>query len=149
MFGLALSVASTVVLLRALESRGVLESVNGRIAVGWLVVEDLVMVLVLVLLPPLARRRSAATRRHADAPRAAGVWSTARASRSARSALFVALMLVVGRRLFPWLLWQVARTGSRELFTLCVVAAAVGIAYGVGASCSACRSRSARSSPAW
>jgi CPA2 family monovalent cation:H+ antiporter-2 len=61
---------------------------------------------------------------------------------------FIALMLVVGRRLLPWLLWQVARTGSRELFTLCVVAAAVSIAYG-SARCSACRSRWAPSLPAW
>ena len=73
MFGLALSVASTVVLLRALESRGVLDSVNGRIAVGWLVVEDLAMVLVLVLLPPLA----GAARRHARRrPAAATLWRT-------------------------------------------------------------------------
>jgi CPA2 family monovalent cation:H+ antiporter-2 len=123
-FGLALSVASTVVLLKALESRGVLESVNGRIAIGWLVVEDLVMVLVLVLLPALS------------------AWLGGYANAGERSLLttivftlgqvsvFIALMLVVGRRLFPWLLWQIARTGSRELFTLCVIATAVGIAYG-------------------
>ena len=65
----------------------------------------------------------------------------------AKVAAFIALMLVVGRRVFPWLLWLVARTGSRELFTLCVIAAAVGIAT-ARRSCSACRSRSARSSPA-
>ena len=128
-FGLALSVASTVVLLRALESRGVLESINGRIAVGWLVVEDLAMVLVLVLLPPLAGTLGG------DASQMDGE------SRSltmtmlitlGQVAAFVALMLVVGRRLFPWVLWQVARTGSRELFTLCVISAAVGIAFGSG-----------------
>ena len=125
-FGLALSVASTVVLLRALESRGMLESVNGRIAVGWLVVEDLAMVLVLVLLPPLA---GAARRHGAPAPAHGELWLTL-GKTLLQVAAFVALMLVVGRRVFPWLLWQVARTGSRELFTLCVVAAAVSIAYG-------------------
>jgi len=123
-FGLALSVASTVVLLRALESKGVLESVNGRIAVGWLVVEDLAMVLVLVLLPPLA---GMAVESGGRAP--SDLWLTLGRTLLAVAA-FVALMLLVGRRVFPWLLWQVTRTGSRELFTLCVVAAAVGIAYG-------------------
>jgi CPA2 family monovalent cation:H+ antiporter-2 len=125
-FGLALSVASTVVLLRALESRGLVESINGRIAVGWLVVEDLVTVLVLVLLPPVAGwlDGGAAT---GTAPRdllPSFLFTLAKVS------AFVVLMFVVGRRVFPWLLWQVARTGSRELFTLCVIAAAVGIAYG-------------------
>ncbi|MES2073119.1 MAG: YbaL family putative K(+) efflux transporter [Pseudomonadota bacterium] len=121
-FGLALSVASTVVLLKALESQGVLDSVNGRIAVGWLVVEDLVMVLVLVLLPPLAALGSGS----ADGA-AGGIWMTL-AKTMGQVALFIGFMLVVGRKLFPWILWQVARTGSRELFTLCVIAAAVGIA---------------------
>jgi CPA2 family monovalent cation:H+ antiporter-2 len=128
-FGLALSVASTVVLLRALEDRGLLESVNGRIAVGWLVVEDLVMVLVLVLLPPLAvwlgGDREVAVEGAGDRS-----LLTTLALTLGRIAVFIALMLVVGKRLFPWLLWQIARTGSRELFTLCVIAAAVGIAYG-------------------
>ena len=124
-FGLALSVASTVVLLKALESRGVLATPNGRIAVGWLVVEDLVMVLVLVLLPPLARMADGG----AAADQDGNLWG-ALALTIGEVALFIGLMLVVGRRLFPWLLWQVARTGSRELFTLCVVAAALGIAYG-------------------
>jgi len=128
-FGLALSVASTVVLLRALEDRGVMESVNGRIAVGWLVVEDLVMVLVLVLLPPLAGWLGAGPHGHAEAA-GGGNLLAALALTLAQVAIFVVLMLVVGKRLFPWLLWQVARTGSRELFTLCVIAAAVGIAYG-------------------
>jgi len=134
-FGLALSVASTVVLLKALEARGVLESINGRIAVGWLVVEDLVMVLVLVLLPPLAgwlggHPAAVADTAHGAAAAAPGgsLWTTL-ALALGRVAIFIALMLVVGRRLFPWLLWQVARTGSRELFTLCVIAAAVSIAY--------------------
>ena len=129
-FGLALSVASTVVLLKALESRGVLETVNGHIAVGWLVVEDLVMVLVLVLLPPLSLWLGG------NAPLAGTgertLWTTL-AFTLGQVALFITLMLIVGRRVFPWLLWQVAGTGSRELFTLCVVAAAVGIAYGSAA----------------
>ncbi|WP_459950631.1 cation:proton antiporter domain-containing protein [Denitratisoma sp. agr-D3] len=125
-FGLALSVASTVVLLKALESQGVLESMNGRIAVGWLVVEDLAMVLVLVLLPPLAGWLGGI----APAGGEGGELGWALAKTLGAVALFVALMLIVGRKFFPWLLWQVARTGSRELFTLCVIAAAVGIAYG-------------------
>lgn len=123
-FGLALSVASTVVLLRALEGRDLLESFNGRIAVGWLVVEDLAMVLVLVLLPPMADLLNGD-----PAADGAGVWRTVGLT-LLQVGFFVALMLVVGRRFFPWLLWQVTRTGSRELFTLCVVAAALGIAYG-------------------
>lgn len=128
-FGLALSVASTVVLIKALETRGVLDSVNGRIAVGWLVVEDLAMILALVLLPPLAGwlggNPEGAAGRAADE----GLL-TALALTLGKVSVFVVLMLAAGRRIFPWLLWQVARTGSRELFTLCVVAAAVGIAYG-------------------
>jgi len=128
-FGIALSVASTVVLLKALENKGLLESVNGQIAVGWLVVEDLVTVLVLVILPPLSGWLG-------------GVVSTDNQNMSILSTLgitlgkvtiFILLMMLVGKRLFPWLLWQVARTGSRELFTLCVIAAAVGIAYGSAA----------------
>ena len=128
-FGLALSVASTVVLLRALESRGVLESVNGRIAVGWLVVEDLVMVLVLVLLPPLSVWLGGNSAIPAERTGDQSLLTTLVLTLG-RVSFFVALMLVVGRRLFPWLLWQIAGTGSRELFTLCVIAAAVGIAYG-------------------
>ena len=129
-FGLALSVASTVVLLRALEDRGVLESINGRIAVGWLVVEELAMVLVLVLLPALSGWLGG----DAGYGIAEGAGDkdllTTLALTLGQVSVFVVLMLVVGRRVFPWLLWQVARTGSRELFTLCVIAAAVGIAYG-------------------
>ncbi|CAN7491473.1 Kef family K(+) transporter [Acidovorax sp. LjRoot74] len=128
-FGLALSVASTVVLLRALEALGILDSYTGRIAVGWLVVEDLAMVLVLVLLPPLAGWLGDGAGTGLDAAelgRTLG-WTLLQVGG------FVALMLLVGRRLFPWVLWQVARTGSRELFTLCVVAAAVGIAFGSAA----------------
>jgi CPA2 family monovalent cation:H+ antiporter-2 len=124
-FGLALSVASTVVLLRALEDHGSLETVNGHIAVGWLVVEDLLTVLVLVLLPPLAGFLGG---NPVAAAAGRGIAATL-AITLGQVALFVVLMLVVGRRLFPWILWQVAKTGSRELFTLCVVAAAVGVAY--------------------
>lgn len=125
-FGLALSVASTVVLLRALEARGELGSSNGRIAVGWLVVEDLVMVLVLVLLPPLAQAWATG----GQAPGAAAALWKSLALTLLQVVAFVLVMLVVGRRVFPRLLWLVARTGSRELFTLCVVAAAVGVAVG-------------------
>ena len=128
-FGLALSVASTVVLLRALEQRDELRSVNGRIAVGWLVVEDLAMVLVLVLLPPLAGWLGGGDGAHAGGA-LDGALAKTLVITLVEISIFVALMLVVGRRVFPWLLWQVAGTGSRELFTLCVIAAAVGIAYG-------------------
>ena len=124
-FGIALSVASTVVLLRALETLGILDTYTGRIAVGWLVVEDLAMVLVLVLLPPL----SGVLGGNAAAATSVSIWQTLGWT-LLQVGGFVALMLVVGRRVFPWVLWQVARTGSRELFTLCVVAAAVGIAFG-------------------
>lgn len=120
-FGLALSVASTVVLLRALEARGILESVNGRIAVGWLIIEDLAMVLVLVLLPGLAELLN-------GKPNSGELWISLGFTLFKVSA-FIAFMLVVGRRVFPIVLWQIARTNSRELFTLCVVAAAVSIAY--------------------
>jgi CPA2 family monovalent cation:H+ antiporter-2 len=127
-FGLALSVASTVVLLRALEARGALDSLNGKIAVGWLVVEDLAMVLVLVLLPPLAGWLGGKLPGEEQGG-GGNLWLTLGITLLKVSA-FVALMLVVGRRVFPKLLWLVARTGSRELFTLCVIAAAVSIAYG-------------------
>jgi CPA2 family monovalent cation:H+ antiporter-2 len=125
-FGLCLSCASTVVLLRALEDRGILETVNGRIAVGWLVVEDLAMVLVLVLLPAVAGLLGGKpVAGAADAGLLATLGITL-----AKVAAFVVLMLVVGRRVFPRLLWLVAKTGSRELFTLCVIATALGVAYG-------------------
>jgi CPA2 family monovalent cation:H+ antiporter-2 len=128
-FGLCLSVASTVVLLRALEAKGLLKSVNGQIAVGWLVVEDLVMVLVLVLLPALAGVLKAHGGEAAVAPQAGEIWTTVGIT-LAKVTAFVVLMLVVGRRLLPKLLWWVARTGSQELFTLGVVAIAVGVAFG-------------------
>ncbi|MGJ9416990.1 YbaL family putative K(+) efflux transporter [Massilia sp. CMS3.1] len=123
-FGLALSVASTVVLLRALESLGILDSMNGRIAVGWLVVEDLVTVLVLVLLPALAGPLGGK-----GAGGDTSLW-LAIGKTLLQVGAFIAFMLIVGRKLFPWFLWKVAKTASRELFTLAVIAAAVGIAYG-------------------
>ena len=124
-FGLSLSCASTVVLLKALEVRGLLDSMNGRIAVGWLVVEDLATVLVLVLLPPLAGVLGASGGVEPTEP----LWTIIGRTLLQVSA-FIALMLVFGRRALPWLLWQVAKTGSRELFTLSVVACAIGIAFG-------------------
>ncbi len=123
-FGLSLSVASTVVLLRAVESRGLLESINGRIAVGWLVVEDLAMVLVLVLLAPLAAFLGGT-----EATDGGRDWPATLAITVVQIVIFLALMLVGGRRLLPKLLWQIARTGPRELFTLAVIAVAVGVAY--------------------
>ncbi len=126
-FGLSLSCASTVVLLKALEVRGILDTMNGRIAVGWLVVEDLATVLILVLLPPLAGILGSQTANVATSDTA--IWITI-GQTLLQVFAFIALMLVVGRRVMPWLLWQVARTGSRELFTLAVIAAAISIAYG-------------------
>jgi CPA2 family monovalent cation:H+ antiporter-2 len=123
-FGLALSVASTVVLLRALEARELLHTGNGRIAVGWLVVEDLAMVLALVLMPVLAGQGGGGS---------GGSLALTLVTTLLAVAAFVAVMLVAGRRLLPWLLWQVHRTGSRELFTLATVAAAVGLAVGAAA----------------
>ena len=125
-FGLCLSVASTVVLIRALEARGELASVNGQIAVGWLIVEDLVMVLVLVLLPAIAGVLGGSGSESSDA---AGIWQ-ALAITCGKILAFVVLMLVVGKRLLPKFLWIISRSGSRELFTLCVIATAVGVAFG-------------------
>lgn len=126
-FGLCLSCASTVVLLKALETKGILESHDGQIAVGWLVVEDIMTVLILVLLPPLAPMLGAEAVQSVES--ATPLWEII-AWTVGRVALFIFLMLVVGKRVLPWLLWQVAKTGSRELFTLCVLAVAIGIAYG-------------------
>ncbi|RJG11213.1 YbaL family putative K(+) efflux transporter [Massilia cavernae] len=123
-FGLSLSVASTVVLLRALEDRGILDSFNGRIAVGWLVVEDLVTVLVLVLLPAVAGSLGG------TGAGSEGGLLKAMVLTLGQVAAFLAFMMLIGRKLFPWFLWRVATTGSRELFTLAVIATAVGIAYG-------------------
>ena len=127
-FGLALSVASTVVLLRALEQQGTLESADGRIAVGWLIVEDLVMVLALVLLPALAVPLGGQAPAGHGAP-PGELWQTLGITLG-KVALFVVLMLVVGARVFPWVLQRVVRTNSRELFTLAALALALGVAYG-------------------
>jgi CPA2 family monovalent cation:H+ antiporter-2 len=128
-FGLSLSCASTVVLLKALEARGILDSMNGRIAVGWLVVEDLATVLFLVLLPALAGVLGGTV---SSAAPETPLW-IALGKTLLQVAAFIVLMLVVGRRVLPWLLWQVSRTGSRELFTLSVIACAIGIAFGASA----------------
>jgi len=128
-FGLCLSTASTVVLLRALEAKGLLKSINGQIAVGWLVVEDLAMVLVLVLLPALAGVLGSTGAAATGAASISEIWQTVGMT-LAKVTVFIVLMLVVGRRVLPKALWWVARTGSQELFTLSVVAVAVGVAFG-------------------
>ncbi|RFO98340.1 sodium:proton antiporter [Rhodoferax lacus] len=128
-FGLALACASTVVLLKSLEARGQMDTMSGRIAMGWLVVQDLATVMVLVLLPPLATALGGPA---ALVGNAKPLWMTVGQTLLQVSA-FIALMLIVGRRLLPWLFWQVSRTGSRELFTLSVIATAIGIAYGASA----------------
>ena len=122
-FGLALSVASTVVVLRALEERRLLETTRGRIAVGWLIVEDLVMVLVLVLLPALMGLFQGQGGDRVNV--LATLFTT-----FFKVGAFIAVMLLVGRRVVPWILERVAGTGSRELFTLCVLAIALGVAFG-------------------
>ncbi|NUF14310.1 cation:proton antiporter [Acinetobacter lactucae] len=124
-FGLSLSCASTVVLLKALGDRGLLDSVNGKIAVGWLLVEDLVMVLVLVLLPATAVLIGG----KAPAGANGNIWLTLGIT-LLKVIGFIAFMLIVGKRVVPIIMQFVARLGSRELFTLTVVAAAVSIAYG-------------------
>lgn len=131
--GLVLSVASTVVLLRALIARGVLESPHGRVAVGWLIVEDLFTVLVLVLLPALAALVGAQPTSEAHVAHAvptAGNVVVDLLYALGKTAFFVMLMVLLGGRVFPWLLARVARLGSRELFTLGVLALALGVAVG-------------------
>ena len=123
-FGLALSVASTVVLLRALQERRLIETERGRIAVGWLIVEDIAMVLTLVLLPALAgmmKGQAGADFMTLALPLAITI---------GKIVAFVAVMLIIGRRAIPWLLHYVAHTGSRELFRLAVLSIALGVAYG-------------------
>nr|WP_129955624.1 YbaL family putative K(+) efflux transporter [Rahnella sp. RFA10(1/100)] len=122
-FGLCLSTASTVVLLRALEERQLIESQRGQIAIGWLIVEDLVMVLTLVLLPAF----SGMLESHHSSP---VELLTGLAVTIGKVIAFMVLMMVVGRRMVPWILAKTASTGSRELFTLSVLALALGIAYG-------------------
>ncbi|MFH0297287.1 YbaL family putative K(+) efflux transporter [Bradyrhizobium sp. 31Argb] len=132
-FGLALSVASTVVLLRAMQERRLMDTDRGKIAVGWLIVEDLAMVLALVLLPALASVLGGNGDAQTAGPLAArlglGLTGTLLLT-VAKVGLFIALMLVVGRRLIPWILHYVAHTGSRELFRLAVLAIALGVAFG-------------------
>lgn len=125
-FGLCLSVASTVVLLRALEAKGLLKSVNGQIAVGWLVVEDLVMVLVLVLLPAISGVFSI---QHAAVAATSHIWEAVAITLAKMIAFFIS-MLVFGRRILPKILLYITRTNSQELFTLSVVAIAIGVAFG-------------------
>jgi len=127
-FGLALSVASTVVLLRALQERRLIETDRGRIAVGWLIVEDLAMVLALVLLPALSGMLGG----EAPPPGPGGVGG-AFAMTLGKVAAFIAFMLIVGRRVIPWILHRIAHTGSRELFRLAVLAIALGVAFGSAA----------------
>ena len=126
-FGLSLSCASTVVLLKALGDRGLLDSVNGKIAVGWLLVEDLVMVLALVLLPATAVLLGGQALPGTDTSQS--IWITIGIT-LLKVTGFIAFMLIIGKRLVPMIMQFVARLGSRELFTLTVVAAAVSIAYG-------------------
>jgi CPA2 family monovalent cation:H+ antiporter-2 len=127
-FGLALSVASTVVLLRALQERRLIETDRGRIAVGWLIVEDLAMVLALVLLPALSGVLGGEA-----PPQGPGGVLGAFAMTLGKVAAFVAFMLIVGRRVIPWILHRIAHTGSRELFRLAVLAIALGVAFGSAA----------------
>lgn len=127
--GISLAVASTVVLLKGLEAQDRLDSPDGHLAVGWLVVEDLAMVLVLVLLPAVAPSLGGSPPgASGDSPAGSAEMGVALAIAAAKVAAFAALMAVVGRRAVPWLLEQVARLGSRELFTLAVLVTALGIA---------------------
>lgn len=127
-FGLALSVASTVVVIRVLEDQRLLDSDAGRISVGWLIVEDLVMVLAIVMLPSLAGalRPDEAAGGAVDVPQLLSSLAIA----VGKTGAFVALMLIVGQRLIPWLLHHIAHTGSRELFRLAILALALGVAFG-------------------
>ncbi|MDO8900786.1 MAG: cation:proton antiporter [Phenylobacterium sp.] len=120
LFGLTLSVASTVVLLRAIEERKALKTEAGQTAVGWLIVEDLVMVIALVLVPLMAVSQAAAS---------AGEVALSIGSTLLQIAIFIAFMMIVGSRALPWLLVRIAHTRSRELFTLGVLSIALGIAY--------------------
>lgn len=130
-FGLALSVASTVVLLRALQERRLVQTEKGKIAVGWLIVEDLAMVLALVVLPAVANAISGGqpgTPSPLSTQFDLGLWGVLGVT-VAKVAAFIAFMLIVGRRVIPWVLHWVAHTGSRELFRLAVLAVALGVAF--------------------
>lgn len=123
-FGLCLSTASTVVLLRALEERGLIDSQRGQIAIGWLIVEDLAMVLALVLLPAIANMLESSDQTNVS-QLMINLGITI-----GKVVAFILIMMIVGRKLIPWILAKTAATGSRELFTLSVLALALGIAYG-------------------
>ncbi len=127
-FGLCLSVASTVVLLRALDEQNLLETKRGQIAVGWLIVEDIIMILALVLIPALAgflgHPLPTAPTEYASGDVVSTVFGTI-----LKVGLFITVMILAGRRVIPWVLDRVAMTGSRELFTLAILAIALGIAY--------------------
>ncbi len=123
-FGFSLATASTVVLLRAMEERRLLDTRRGKIAVGWLIVEDLACVIALVLIPALAGALNGS-----EAIGTAGILK-ALAITFGKVAAFVAFMLIVGRRAIPWVLERIAGTGSRELFTLAVLSIAMGVAFG-------------------
>jgi CPA2 family monovalent cation:H+ antiporter-2 len=125
-FALALCVSSTVVVLRVLEDRGLLDSVDGRIAVGWLVVEDLAVVVALVLLPTVLEAMGGGAADTATLAKTVAITIV-------KVAAFILLMAAVGRRAVPWLLTHVARTGSRELFTLAILAVSLGVAVGAAA----------------
>ncbi|PIT69783.1 YbaL family putative K(+) efflux transporter [Bartonella tribocorum] len=131
-FGLALSIASTVILLRALQERHLIETEKGRIAVGWLIIEDLAMVLILVLIPSLASTLNSTNKETLD-PLVQwldlSIWGVFGLT-ILKVIIFIALMLVIGRRVIPWLLKMSAHSGSRELFRLSVFAIALGVAFG-------------------
>jgi CPA2 family monovalent cation:H+ antiporter-2 len=134
-FGLALSVASTVVVLRALQERRLIETERGRMTVGWLIVQDLAMVLALVLLPPVAAAFGGQPPQQLDDGPLAGFldphsMSGALGLTLLKVAAFILLMLVIGQRVIPWILHYVAHTGSRELFRLAVFVIALGVAFG-------------------
>jgi CPA2 family monovalent cation:H+ antiporter-2 len=131
-FGLALSVASTVVLLKALQERRLVETERGRIAVGWLIVEDLAMVLALVVIPALGGLVDGGAAAHADplTELIGGGLTGVLAATIIKVGAFVATMLIIGRRVIPWVLHWVAHSGSRELFRLAVLAIALGVAFG-------------------
>ncbi|HEX2862375.1 MAG TPA: cation:proton antiporter, partial [Lacunisphaera sp.] len=127
--GLSVSVASTVVVLKALEARNAVATVNGRLTVGWLIVEDLAMVVALVLLPAFAGALGGHPPSGDHGHEGGGSLGVTLMYTFIRVSAFVLIVMFFGPRLMPWLLRQVARTGSRELFTLCVLAVAIGIAF--------------------
>ena len=126
-FGMTLSCASTVVVMKALELRKLSVTPSGQVAIGWLVVQDLVTVFIMVCLPLVAQVTQG------EGPVDPRLIVISLSKTLLGVAVFVAGMLIVGKRLFPWILQRVALSGSRELFTLCVLAIAIGIAYGAGA----------------